>query len=82
MQLFPSIDINECDDNNGGCEQNCTNTDGSFQCGCRSGFTLNEDRRTCSGKYMCFHLDWCTNVHVVYPSHLPISSLHIVHIYK
>ena len=49
MQLFPSIDINECDDNDGGCEQICINTDGSFQCGCRSGFTLNNDGRTCSG---------------------------------
>jgi len=49
MQLFPSIDINECDDNNGGCEQICTNTDGSFQCDCRSGFTLNNDGMTCDG---------------------------------
>ena len=58
--LFPStVDINECNNNNGGCAQTCTNSPGSFQCGCRSGFRLNNDGTTCSGECMCCHLLYC-----------------------
>ncbi len=34
------VDINECENNTGGCEQNCTNTIGSFYCNCSEGFSL------------------------------------------
>lgn len=40
-------DIDECDEDNGSCEQECFNTPGSFQCRCASGFLLREDGRTC-----------------------------------
>ncbi|XP_019618512.1 PREDICTED: uncharacterized protein LOC109465602, partial [Branchiostoma belcheri] len=40
-------DIDECETNNGGCAQICTNTIGSFQCSCRDGFGLNTDGFTC-----------------------------------
>ena len=43
------IDIDECMANTDGCEQGCTNTDGSFMCTCDSGFTLDSNARTCSG---------------------------------
>ena len=44
------VDITVCEDtNNGGCEQNCTNTNGSFICSCRDGFTLSADQRSCDG---------------------------------
>ena len=39
-------DRNECSDNNGGCEQICTNSVGSFTCSCREGFQQ-------SGIYAC-----------------------------
>ena len=32
-------DINECASQNGGCKQVCTNSNGSFQCSCYSGFS-------------------------------------------
>uniref|UniRef100_A0A1X7UZT4 EGF-like domain-containing protein n=1 Tax=Amphimedon queenslandica TaxID=400682 RepID=A0A1X7UZT4_AMPQE len=35
--------IDECADKNGGCEQICNNTVGSFQCSCLVGFTLAND---------------------------------------
>ncbi|KAI8493096.1 Troponin I, slow skeletal muscle [Branchiostoma belcheri] len=41
--------IDECDTNNGGCAQICTNTIGSFQCSCLDGFSLNTDGFTCDG---------------------------------
>ncbi|XP_078621276.1 uncharacterized protein LOC144887750 [Branchiostoma floridae x Branchiostoma japonicum] len=40
-------EINECETNNGGCAQICTNTIGSFQCSCQDGFSLSSDGFTC-----------------------------------
>ncbi|GBP19642.1 Fibropellin-1 [Eumeta japonica] len=34
------LDINECNENNGGCDQKCINTPGNFSCGCNIGFEL------------------------------------------
>ena len=42
------IDINECNTNNGGCIQICTNTIGSFECSCPVGYSLNG--YTCDSK--------------------------------
>jgi hypothetical protein len=44
------IDIDECSTNNGSCQQNCRNTDGSFTCHCRSGYSLMSDSKTCTGR--------------------------------
>ena len=41
--------MNECDTDNGGCSQNCVNNDGSFECTCKDGFSLGDDKRTCKG---------------------------------
>ena len=43
------LDINECEDDNGGCSQTCTNTEGSFECSCRDGYILDGDGKNCSG---------------------------------
>lgn len=42
------LDINECLVANGGCEQVCVNTLGSYNCSCLSGFVL-ENNVFCSG---------------------------------
>ena len=44
------IDVNECATNNGGCDQICNNTKGSYECKCRSGFLLSSDKHKCNGK--------------------------------
>ena len=44
------IDINECDVYNGGCQHNCTNSDGSYSCSCNDGYTLDVDDEGCSRK--------------------------------
>jgi len=48
--FFSLSDVNECAINNGGCEQICNNTIGSFICTCGSGYQLDENRMNCSGK--------------------------------
>ena len=46
-------DVNECDSNNGGCDQTCTNSDGSYSCSCASGYTLNADSHACDDINEC-----------------------------
>ena len=44
------IDTNECANNNGGCDQTCNNTDGSYECQCNDGYYLDDDNHGCSGR--------------------------------
>ena len=46
------LDYNECATSNGGCSQNCDNTDGSFQCSCNNGYLLDSDEASCNGWYL------------------------------
>ena len=62
------LDVDECQDNNGGCAQLCNNTVGSFICGCSEGYTLNADDINCSGmhyhsSFSCkSNLNVCTDI--------------------
>uniref|UniRef100_A0A8C4VRZ1 Matrilin 2 n=1 Tax=Gopherus evgoodei TaxID=1825980 RepID=A0A8C4VRZ1_9SAUR len=40
-----------------GCQQECVNTNDSYFCQCRHGFTLNPDKRTCKNKDFCKSVD-------------------------
>ncbi|CAL4070620.1 unnamed protein product [Meganyctiphanes norvegica] len=42
-----NVDIDECQQNNGDCDHNCHNIQGSYHCSCRDGFKLNLDGKTC-----------------------------------
>ena len=42
-------DINECTNDNGNCEHNCTNADGSYSCSCHNGYHLEINGRNCTG---------------------------------
>ena len=48
------IDINECafGSTANTCAQNCVNIIGSFLCFCKSGYNLDDNGVTCSGKQM------------------------------
>lgn len=59
------LDINECADKNGGCEQVCTNTEGSFNCSCQTGFMLTNNV-FCSGNF----LSSCELLFINLPYHL------------
>ena len=43
------LDVNECEENNGGCEQQCVNKEGSHNCSCEGGFKLEKDGFKCTG---------------------------------
>ena len=47
---IPFLDINECANQNGGCNHVCSNNNGSYACSCRAGFFLDADKKSCSGK--------------------------------
>ena len=49
---FYNVDVDECGDDTDGCSQTCTNTEGSFTCGCTDGYVLNVDGTNCDGMYM------------------------------
>ncbi|XP_068631046.1 tolloid-like protein 1 [Battus philenor] len=41
------MDVDECAENNGGCQHECRNTLGGFECACHSGFALHHNKRDC-----------------------------------
>ena len=46
-----TLDFDECaSENSNGCQQNCSNTEGSYTCSCNVGYTLDEDGYTCNGE--------------------------------
>ena len=55
-----SIDIDECtSDDFKNCSQNCTNTEGSYQCSCYSGYAMDpSDSHTCQGTCI---MSYCPN---------------------
>ncbi len=43
-------DVNECSTSNGGCDGQCTNTQGSYTCSCGSGYVLGSNTHSCYGE--------------------------------
>ena len=55
-----SVDVDDCDTLNGGCDHNCLNLEGSFECSCRDGFALGEDSMSCEDIDECL-ADECSH---------------------
>ncbi|CAO2594146.1 Fbn2, partial [Lemmus lemmus] len=47
------IDIDECMIMNGGCDTQCTNSEGSYECSCSEGYALMPDGRSCADVDEC-----------------------------
>ena len=59
------IDVDECQNDNGGCEHTCINTPGSYLCECDNGYSLAEDGHMCSGIiYKSFNLELFLILHL------------------
>ena len=43
-------DIDECRERQGGCNHQCVNTNGSYECVCPPGQKVGPDQKTCVGK--------------------------------
>ncbi|XP_064387611.1 adhesion G protein-coupled receptor E2-like isoform X3 [Halichondria panicea] len=41
------LDVNECAESNGNCEQTCVNKPGSYHCECRDGFNISDNGVSC-----------------------------------
>ena len=48
--FFYFKDVNECTKLISGCNQECTNTNGSYKCSCYSGYRLRVDQKICEGE--------------------------------
>ncbi len=61
-QLLHAIptDKDECEEMNGGCQQTCVDTLGSYHCECSEGFRIHADAHTCIGKNM----HTCSQTHI------------------
>ena len=57
-------DINECSVNNGGCQHDCHNMDGTFTCACATGYKLHPNRKDCVGRRLLF-----LNIHLAFHRH-------------
>ena len=55
------VDIDECALGISGCEQQCTNTNGSYYCTCRNGFSLQNDSKSCCTFTCAIDIDECIN---------------------
>ncbi|XP_023609681.1 multiple epidermal growth factor-like domains protein 6 [Myotis lucifugus] len=55
-------DIDECAVVNGGCQQRCINTLGTFHCECDTGYRLHADERTCIKMDPCTGANGCAHI--------------------
>lgn len=57
------VDVDECADNNGGCQHQCTDTVGGYECSCKDGYSIDCDGHSCNGKYSSCatykYNNWC-----------------------
>ena len=49
LRFLILLDHNECNSESHGCQQKCVNEHGNYSCACSKGYTLNSDKKTCSG---------------------------------
>ena len=65
---FPSsIDVDECQEDNGGCEKTCVNLPGTFQCKCEDGEELLPDQKGCTLEEEITRTTASTNSLITYP---------------
>ena len=66
--LFYITDVNECNQTYNPCKHECRNSNGSFQCVCRAGYKIEEDKVSCKGTYN--FLLHCNCTYTMYDLHM------------
>lgn len=56
VTVVTNVDEDECAVHNGGCQQICKNTIGSYQCSCHNGFILHENGHDCKEASCTYHI--------------------------
>ena len=56
LLLLYHTDIDECAESP--CDQECSNSDGGFECVCEEGYVLDTDERSCLGSYVLQLCNW------------------------
>ena len=54
--LIPLADFDECEYDNAGCEQICTNSIPGYQCECYDGYRLDANGVNCTSEYAMLNL--------------------------
>lgn len=49
-------EVDECETQNHGCEHECINTLGGYECSCHIGYELHSDKKHCEGEFKCLLL--------------------------
>jgi len=52
LSNLSNLDVDECRTGEHNCQQLCNNLLGTYNCSCNTGFMLDNDSRTCSGKHL------------------------------
>ena len=60
--FLDEIDIDECASDNGGCDQNCHNNNGSYTCSCNTGYA-SSGFHGCVGMSISIFRDLIAQVH-------------------
>lgn len=62
LHLLSPPDVDECLSLISGCDHECDNTEGSYECSCRTGYRLAGDNRTCQDLDECSRPNPCSQI--------------------
>lgn len=68
------LDIDECSSSDP-CEQVCTNSEGSYECSCDPGYSLDDDQHSCNGMVTIVMFLQLIDNHIKTLRHVAIATI-------